>query len=58
MGIFSNGLKVEIGHIKKIPFIEINENSVKNVVVENINIARKNWDSYELSWDFEKHPLI
>lgn len=58
LGIFSNGLKVEIGHIKKIPFIEINENSVKNVVVENINIARKNWDSYELSWDFEKHPLI
>lgn len=24
----------------------------------NINIARADWDSFETSWDFKKHPLI
>ena len=25
---------------------------------ENINIAKYDWDSFETSWDFQKHPLL
>ena len=25
---------------------------------ENKNIAKKDWDSFETSWDFKKHPLV
>lgn len=43
-----------------IPFLY---ESSKNIIVEqlansNINISKSDWDSYETSWDFKKHPLI
>ena len=25
---------------------------------ENVKLLQKDWDSYETSWDFNKHPLI
>ena len=28
------------------------------IAINNIEIAKANWDSQELSWDFKKHPLI
>lgn len=39
------------------------ENSEKdlwvcNLVEENINIEKLDWDSSEISWNFKKHPLI
>ena len=48
------------GDIRKIPVIEdlnIMEKIIE-LVNENINISRNEWDSYEMSWDFEKHPFI
>ena len=31
---------------------------INNLVCENINKSKKDWDSFETSWDFKKHPLI
>jgi len=31
---------------------------VDNLVKTNIEISKKDWDSFETSWDFEQHPLI
>mgnify|MGYP006359844399 CR=1 FL=1 len=28
------------------------------MVNENILLSRNDWDSFETSWDFKKHPLI
>ena len=46
--------------ILKIPFV-MNDNIV-GIVSENamqcVEICEKDWDSYELSWDFKQHPLI
>lgn len=30
----------------------------ENVVKENISISKEDWDSFETSWDFKKHPLV
>lgn len=43
--------------IKRIPFITEN-NNLSCYVEENIKISKKDWDSFETSWDFKKHPLI
>lgn len=44
--------------IKKIPFIEFNNSRVTNLAKENIAMSRNDWDSFETSWDFKKHPLL
>ena len=35
-----------------------NRNDISDIVLCNINISKSDWDSYETSWDFKKHPLI
>lgn len=50
------------GTISKFPVIEsdfINcKFKIDDFVDENINISKKDWDSFEISWDFKKHPII
>ena len=31
---------------------------VTQSILENISLSKSDWDSYETSWDFKKHPLI
>ena len=44
--------------IDKIPIITEREENVENIVQENISISRTDWDSFETSWDFARHPLL
>ena len=46
------------GPIGALPFIEADRNSVSAIVREAIEISRRDYDSFEDSWDFERHPLI
>lgn len=53
-------LNSNAGDIEKIPII-INPQKIP-VVNEltrlNIAFSKKDWDSYETSWDFKRHPLV
>ncbi|MFB4169023.1 BREX-1 system adenine-specific DNA-methyltransferase PglX [Virgibacillus sp. JSM 102003] len=41
------------------PYIEGNQYpSITQLVDENISISKLDWDSFETSWFFKKHPLI
>ena len=51
-------LHFDIGYVGKLPLIESNKEAIVNIVKENISICKNDWDSYELSWDFSKHPLL
>ncbi|MDO7203425.1 hypothetical protein Q5M85_03475 [Paraclostridium bifermentans] len=48
------------GPIGKIPLIieRKDTDEIDNIVGKNINISKKDWDSFETSWDFKKHPII
>ncbi len=35
-----------------------NRKDISDIVLCNINISKSDWDNYETSWDFKKHPLI
>ena len=37
---------------------ETEKEKVGNIVDECITIAKDNWNTMELNWDFKKHPLI
>ena len=48
------------GDVGKVPYIFSNECStaIKSYVKENISLSKTDWDSFETSWDFERHPLL
>ena len=60
LDLISPTLNYEVGHIASLPII-IDENKaeeINNIVSENIKICKDDWDDYETSWSFKKHPLL
>lgn len=51
---FSNGI------LQKIPFIldKQYKSDIDNMVKSNVVTSKKDWDSFETSWDFTVHPLV
>ena len=45
--------------IKKLPYVFIQDtDNVLSVADTNIKLSQKDWDAYETSWDFKRHPLV
>lgn len=52
-------LNYEVGQVAGIPVLETEcKDQVRNIALKNIEESKKEWDSFEESWDFKKHPLI
>ena len=62
-------IKFMPGHILQVPMILPEENTkfstfnfhistINSLVEQNISLSKSDWDSFETSWDFKKHPLI
>ena len=55
-------LHLQSGDIARLPVIMIDDglvsSTIDSIVVENISLAKSDWDSFETSWDFNKHPLV
>ena len=52
-------LNINISDIGNIPIVDINSNfDVATISKENVELSKEEWDSFEESWDFKKHPLL
>ena len=51
-------LDFNVGVIKKLPVIFIENEAINSIVESNITISKIDWDSFETSWDFKIHPLL
>lgn len=53
-------LDFKVGDIISIPYIiDTNKKSIISGLVEDlIRDSKEEWDSYETSWDFKRHPLV
>ena len=60
LSFISPTISYEIGHISLIPIIfDLNYiNEVNQIVKNNIDIVAKDWDDYEISWNFKTHPFL
>ena len=47
-----------VGDISSLPLIFRANECLSELVKENISISRTDWDSFETSWDFARHPLL
>lgn len=56
--ITNPSINFQVGDIEKLPIIFGKTENVETLVKENIKLAKKDWDSFEISWEFQKHPLI
>lgn len=41
--------------VKRLPYVDVN---LSELVECNISLSRADWDSFETSWDFQRHPLV
>lgn len=61
LDLICQGLHYSTGHIPKTPYIPVNCEKMQyteKVAIENLNLSRFDWDSFETSWDFKRHPLL
>lgn len=57
MDIMSPTIHYTAGSMMKFP-IWISNVSIKETTIKNIELSMRDWDSFETSWDFKKHPLV
>lgn len=60
LNILSPTLDYSVGALAKIPtyISEQSKDAIETISKKNIAESKKEWDSFEESWDFKKHPLI
>ena len=57
--IFNPTINIMPEDLRKLPLVDYSEkSSLANIVKDCIEICKIDWDSFETSWDFERHPLI
>ena len=57
--ILSPSMGFESGYLRKLPLISsgLTDDSIA-IVKDCVAISQKDWDSFEVSWDFQQHPLV
>ena len=60
LGTLAPTINFQAGDIANIPVIidENKEDAIDEIVLKNINEEQHEWDMFETSWDFKKHPLL
>lgn len=56
--IMSPTLTFEVGQLSKYPLLIAHEQSICELASASILLSKLDWDSFETSWDFKRHPLL
>ena len=57
--IFNPTIHYQVRDIRNIPFVVSEDfDEISKLSSECVEIAKEDWDSFETSWEFQKHPLI
>lgn len=60
--IICQGLHYSTGHIPAIPYLEIQNRDITDTIADlsaqNIALCQEDWDAFETSWNFKRHPLL
>ena len=62
LGALSETMNYEKGNIERLPVkVDVNvaiKNEIEKLFLKNVDISKRDWDSFETSWDFATHPLL
>ena len=58
--MLSPTLNFEVGQIATYPilFDERRGPDIRDLVAEERYLSKSDWDAFEISWDFRRHPLL
>ena len=56
--ILSPTMALNVNDLLRIPLIYKDNLSCQTVVKDSVALSNKDWDSYEISWDFKRNPLV
>lgn len=60
--IFNTTLSFQIRDVRNLPYddkaITQRKNEIEPLCDRAIEASKADWDSFETSWDFKKHPLV
>lgn len=58
--ILSPTIDFKVGDIIQIPIMNecLEDEMISELAAENIQLSKNEWDYFETSWDFVKHPLV
>jgi hypothetical protein len=51
-------LNIMTGSVLALPYCEDSRAMIKMLTDECVSLAKQDWDSFDVSWDFEKHPFL
>lgn len=58
LDVLNPSMSLQNGDMEKFPVIVRYKENVESIVDECIDEAKSDWDSFETSWDFKRHPLV
>lgn len=59
LNIYKTGIHYSAGAIEHIPVdTKIFDDYILNLSMKCLELSKEDWDSFETSWDFTKHPLL
>ena len=58
INIINPTITMPVGDIAKLPIYIHKKEQVETIVTKLIDLAKEDWDSFEVSWDYATHPLI
>lgn len=61
LSILNPTLTYQVGDVVKIPlsiFSDKDKNLINKISKNCVSISRDNWDKYEISWEYNNHPLV
>lgn len=58
--ITNSTINFQVGDVRMLPLVydENNFNIITKISNTNVTLSQKDWNAYETSWDFKKHPLV
>ena len=56
--VLNPSINLQVKDIKALPVMLPEDSSVTNATKQTITLAKEDWDSFETSFDFCKHPLV
>lgn len=56
--VFNPSINLQVKDVKSFPVKVSNNDEVVKKAEINIEFCKKDWDSYETSWEFMEHPLV
>ena len=60
LSVFSQSVNYEVGQIAALPIIEPGEHkeAIEELSSDCVELSKTEWDSFETSWNFKRHPIV